>query len=74
MHGTLALSNLWLTEDEFVALMEEIGTVMRVKEGRPQEQGRRRWQRLHRRRRPDLAGQAQRVARATVRALYCLSG
>ncbi len=44
VHGTLALSNLWLTEDEFVALMEEIGTVMRAKEGRPQEQGRRRWQ------------------------------
>ena len=44
VHGTLALSNLWLTEAEFIGLMEELDTVMRAREGRPQEEGRRRWQ------------------------------
>ena len=44
LHGTLALSNLWLTEAEFVGLMAELDAVMRAKEGRPKEEGRRRWQ------------------------------
>ena len=44
VHGTLALSNLWLTEAEFVDLMAELDAVMRAKDGRPQEAGRRRWQ------------------------------